>query len=198
MQTTGYSDHWALAMPNRKIHREIEGGRHEEEAPTAAHTGGALRQGVQRQAGRGPVRVRPAQGTQGLREGQRLLRGPRVRGRGRERPSRKQAPEVRIKDNGGGIPPDVAEKIFNPFFTTKPTDRGTGLGLAISSDIVRKHGGAIPCTRRTPTRLEGDGCRAPPDTALSDGDGRGERLVRLGLEPADEQGVVHLGAGNSG
>ena len=51
--------------------------------------------------------------------------------------------EVRIKDNGGGIPPDVAEKIFNPFFTTKPTDRGTGLGLAISSDIVRKHGGAI-------------------------------------------------------
>ena len=51
--------------------------------------------------------------------------------------------EVRIKDNGNGMPPDVIEKIFNPFFTTKPTDRGTGLGLAISSDIVRKHGGAI-------------------------------------------------------
>ena len=51
--------------------------------------------------------------------------------------------EIRIKDNGNGIPADVADKIFNPFFTTKPTDRGTGLGLAISSDIVRQHGGTI-------------------------------------------------------
>ncbi len=51
--------------------------------------------------------------------------------------------EIRIKDNGNGIPPEVADKIFNPFFTTKPTDRGTGLGLAISSDIVRQHGGTI-------------------------------------------------------
>ena len=51
--------------------------------------------------------------------------------------------EIRIRDNGNGIPSKVAEKIFNPFFTTKPTDRGTGLGLAISSDIVRQHGGAI-------------------------------------------------------
>ena len=42
-----------------------------------------------------------------------------------------------------GIPPDVIEKIFNPFFTTKPTDQGTGLGLAMSSDIVRRHGGTI-------------------------------------------------------
>ena len=54
--------------------------------------------------------------------------------------------EVRIRDNGDGIPPDVAEKIFNPFFTTKPTDRGTGLGLAITSDIVRQHGGSIEVT----------------------------------------------------
>ncbi len=51
--------------------------------------------------------------------------------------------EVRIRDNGNGIPPDVLDKIFNPFFTTKPTDKGTGLGLAMSMDIVRKHGGAI-------------------------------------------------------
>ena len=51
--------------------------------------------------------------------------------------------EVRIRDNGSGIPPDVIEKIFNPFFTTKPTDRGTGLGLAMSSDIIRQHGGTI-------------------------------------------------------
>jgi signal transduction histidine kinase len=50
---------------------------------------------------------------------------------------------VRIKDNGKGIPPHVRDKIFNPFFTTKPTDQGTGLGLALSNDIVREHGGAI-------------------------------------------------------
>ena len=51
--------------------------------------------------------------------------------------------EIRIRDDGNGIPSDVIEKIFNPFFTTKPTNQGTGLGLAMSSDIVRKHGGAI-------------------------------------------------------
>ena len=51
--------------------------------------------------------------------------------------------EVRIRDNGGGIPPDVIDKIFNPFFTTKPPDQGTGLGLALSNDIVRQHGGEI-------------------------------------------------------
>ena len=41
------------------------------------------------------------------------------------------------------MPPEVIEKIFNPFFTTKPTDKGTGLGLSISNDIIRHHGGAI-------------------------------------------------------
>ena len=51
--------------------------------------------------------------------------------------------EVMIRDNGKGIPPEVVEKIFNPFFTTKPTDQGTGLGLAITSDIIREHGGSI-------------------------------------------------------
>ncbi len=50
---------------------------------------------------------------------------------------------VRIRDNGKGIPPHVRDKIFNPFFTTKPTDEGTGLGLALSNDIVREHGGSI-------------------------------------------------------
>lgn len=50
---------------------------------------------------------------------------------------------VSIRDNGMGIPADVIEKIFNPFFTTKPTDQGTGLGLSMSSDIVRQHGGEI-------------------------------------------------------
>ena len=50
---------------------------------------------------------------------------------------------VRIRDNGDGIPPDVADRIFNPFFTTKPTGQGTGLGLSISNDIVRRYGGSI-------------------------------------------------------
>ena len=54
--------------------------------------------------------------------------------------------EVVIRDNGDGMPPEVIEKIFNPFFTTKPTDQGTGLGLAISNDIVRQHGGTIRVT----------------------------------------------------
>ena len=48
-----------------------------------------------------------------------------------------------IRDNGDGMPAEVQEKIFNPFFTTKPTDQGTGLGLAICNDIVLKHGGTI-------------------------------------------------------
>lgn len=50
---------------------------------------------------------------------------------------------VSIKDNGVGISEEDMAKIFNPFFTTKPTDKGTGLGLALSSDIVRAHGGSI-------------------------------------------------------
>ena len=51
--------------------------------------------------------------------------------------------EVRVRDNGNGIPRELVDKIFNPFFTTKPTDQGTGLGLALSADIVREHGGMI-------------------------------------------------------
>jgi two-component system, NtrC family, sensor kinase len=52
--------------------------------------------------------------------------------------------EIRIRDNGTGIPPEVKEKIFNPFFTTKPAGEGTGLGLSITHDIiVKQHGGFI-------------------------------------------------------
>ena len=52
--------------------------------------------------------------------------------------------EIRIRDNGNGIPLEVKEKMFNPFFTTKPAGEGTGLGLSISHDIiVKQHGGSI-------------------------------------------------------
>jgi two-component system, NtrC family, sensor kinase len=52
--------------------------------------------------------------------------------------------EITIRDNGTGIPPEVKEKMFNPFFTTKPAGEGTGLGLSISHDIiVKQHGGSI-------------------------------------------------------
>src|SRR5213082_2953815 len=52
--------------------------------------------------------------------------------------------EIRIRDNGTGIPAEVREKMFNPFFRTKPAGEGTGLGLSMSHDIiVKQHGGTI-------------------------------------------------------
>jgi signal transduction histidine kinase len=52
--------------------------------------------------------------------------------------------EIRVKDNGSGIPDDIKDKIFQPFFTTKPTGQGTGLGLSMSYDIITKgHGGEL-------------------------------------------------------
>jgi signal transduction histidine kinase len=60
--------------------------------------------------------------------------------------------EVKVKDNGNGIPDSIKEKIFQPFFTTKPAGQGTGLGLSLAYDIVKAHGGDI----RVDTR-EGEG-----------------------------------------
>ena len=81
--------------------------------------------------------------------------------------------EVRIRDNGTGMPPEVIEKIFNPFFTTKPTDQGTGLGLSISSDIVRRHGGNIQVESEPGEFTEMIvtlPLEAPAEAAQSDGD----------------------------
>jgi signal transduction histidine kinase len=55
-----------------------------------------------------------------------------------------EAVEIRVRDNGTGIPPELRDKLFQPFFTTKPTGEGTGLGLSISYDIItQQHGGTI-------------------------------------------------------
>ena len=81
--------------------------------------------------------------------------------------------EVRIRDNGTGMPPEVVEKIFNPFFTTKPTDQGTGLGLSISSDIIRRHGGTIQVESEPGEFTEMIvtlPLEAPPEAAGSNGD----------------------------
>jgi len=54
-----------------------------------------------------------------------------------------QSVEIIVEDNGDGMPPELRDKIFQPFFTTKPTGEGTGLGLSISYDIIKTHGGEI-------------------------------------------------------
>jgi PAS domain S-box-containing protein len=60
-----------------------------------------------------------------------------------------EAVEIRVRDNGTGIPPEIRDKMFQPFFTTKPTGEGTGLGLSISYDIVtQQHGGTIAVDSR--------------------------------------------------
>jgi adenylate cyclase len=60
-----------------------------------------------------------------------------------------EAVEIRVRDNGIGIAPEFRDKLFQPFFTTKPTGEGTGLGLSISWDIVtQQHGGTIEVDSR--------------------------------------------------
>ena len=51
--------------------------------------------------------------------------------------------QITVTDNGNGIPQNIVDKIFQPFFTTKPTGQGTGLGLSLAYDIVKAHGGDL-------------------------------------------------------
>jgi two-component system NtrC family sensor kinase len=61
-----------------------------------------------------------------------------------------EAVEIRVRDNGIGISADIRDKLFQPFFTTKPTGEGTGLGLSITYDIVtQQHGGSITVDSKT-------------------------------------------------
>jgi signal transduction histidine kinase len=62
--------------------------------------------------------------------------------------------EITVKDNGNGIPQKVLDKIFQPFFTTKPTGQGTGLGLSLSYDIIKAHGGEIKVETKEGERSE--------------------------------------------
>jgi signal transduction histidine kinase len=63
---------------------------------------------------------------------------------------------VAVKDNGDGIPAEIIDKIFQPFFTTKPTGQGTGLGLSLAYDMVKAHGGELKVeTNSVFTDIEG-------------------------------------------
>jgi signal transduction histidine kinase len=56
--------------------------------------------------------------------------------------------EIKVSDNGNGIPQNIIDKIFQPFFTTKPTGEGTGLGLSLAYDIIKAHGGELKVDTR--------------------------------------------------
>ena len=88
--------------------------------------------------------------------------------------------EVRVRDNGPGIPEHVKAKIFEPFFTTKATNEGTGLGLSISNDIVRRHGGEL----RVDTR-EGEFTEFILRLPVDAGGAHGHRQENAGVEPEE-------------
>ncbi|HEX8356026.1 MAG TPA: ATP-binding protein, partial [Segetibacter sp.] len=69
---------------------------------------------------------------------------------------------ISVRDNGPGIPQHIIDKIFQPFFTTKPTGQGTGLGLSLSYDIIKAHGGEIKVNT-----VEGEGAEFVIELPLS-------------------------------
>ena len=96
--------------------------------------------------------------------------------------------EIRIRDNGTGIPPEVKEKMFNPFFTTKPAGEGTGLGLSITHDIiVKQHSGSIEVDTRPASSPRSElFCHAQRRLSLTSEDGRNPTAVLPGLVRGDE------------
>jgi two-component system, NtrC family, sensor kinase len=79
-------------------------------------------------------------------------------------PSGGRGVRITVKDNGEGIPAHIVDKIFQPFFTTKPTGQGTGLGLSLSYDIVKAHGGELKVETK-------------PARSGSDGEGEGTEFI---------------------
>jgi signal transduction histidine kinase len=71
--------------------------------------------------------------------------------------------EIKVNDNGNGIPQNLVDKIFQPFFTTKPTGEGTGLGLSLSYDIIKAHGGEIKVESK-----EGEGSKFEIELPIND------------------------------
>ena len=86
---------------------------------------------------------------------------------------------IGIKDNGPGIPQKILDKIFQPFFTTKPTGQGTGLGLSLSYDIVKVHGGELS-VRNPSVKVN----TLPAESAVAEQAGK-----------VDEGNADHLGKG---
>jgi signal transduction histidine kinase len=80
--------------------------------------------------------------------------------------------QISVKDNGPGIPLEIKDKIFQPFFTTKPTGQGTGLGLSLAYDIVKAHGGELKVETKPGPARSGSGGRAG-----SDGEGEGSEFI---------------------
>ena len=78
--------------------------------------------------------------------------------------------EVRVRDNGTGIAPEIRDKLFQPFVTTKPTGEGTGLGLSIAWDIVtQQHGGTIQVDSQANSPNSPSACRGARLAARYDG-----------------------------
>ena len=119
------------------------------------------------------------------------------------------AVEITVRDNGTGIPPEIRDKLFQPFFTTKPTGEGTGLGLSISYDIVtQQHGGTITVesepgaytefTIRLPRRAAAGGCGMTVSILVVDDESDVAELFRQRFRREVRQGTYAMHFANSG